>query len=198
MHIYTIKNLINGKMYVGQTVQSNAKMRWYAHCDMMRKGKKSYLYDSMRKYGVENFLWEVVDQANTIDQLNNLETAWATKLRTQGITLYNNRETGNNKKHSPESIEKMRQVHKLRHATTVVSGWKRQDGGAMKGKTHKAETKQKMSISHTGSTRGPLSNNHKEKISLGIKKILAERGNEYRNKISQSVKANWAKRKGVV
>lgn len=134
MYIYTIKNLVNGKMYVGQTIQSNAKMRWYSHCDMARKGKKSYLYDSMRKYGVENFKWEIVDTASDIDQLNMLETKWADKLRSIGITLYNNRKTGNNKKHSLASIEKMRRVHKLRHATTIVGGWKRIDGGPMKGK----------------------------------------------------------------
>ena len=134
MHIYTIKNLVNGKIYVGQTIQANAKMRWYSHCDMVRKGKKSHLYDSMRKHGIENFLWEVVDRANNINELNDLETVWANKLRDQGITLYNNRETGGNKKHSAESIEKMRQVHKLRHATNIIGGWKRRDGGAMKGK----------------------------------------------------------------
>ena len=148
MYIYTIKNLVNGKMYVGQTVQPKAKMRWYAHCDMMRKGKKSYLYDSMRKYGIENFLWEIVDRANTIEELNLLETRWANKLKEQGIVLYNNRETGGNKKHSAESIEKMRQVQKLRHATNNIGGWKRKDGGAMKGKKHSVETRKKMSISH--------------------------------------------------
>lgn len=148
MYIYTIKNLVNGKMYVGQTVQSNAKMRWYSHCDMMRKGKKSYLYDSMRKHGIENFLWEVVDQADTVTELNELETTWANKLRAQGIVLYNNRQTGNNKKHSAESIEKMRQVHKLRHATNKIGGWKRRDGGGMKGKHHKEASKIKSSLSN--------------------------------------------------
>jgi group I intron endonuclease len=114
---------------------------------MARKGQKSYLYDSMRKHGIENFLWEVVDQATNINQLNDLESVWANKLRDQGITLYNNRETGSNKTHSAESIEKMRQVHKLRHATNVIGGWKRRDGGAMKGKNHKEETKILMSQS---------------------------------------------------
>lgn len=136
MYIYTIKNLVNGKMYVGQTVQSNPKMRWYAHCDMMRKGKKSHLYDSMRKHGVENFLWEVVDTAISIEHLNNLETTWANKLKEQGIVLHNNRETGGNKRHSAKSIEKMRAVHKLRHATQTIGGWKRRDGGPMLGKKH--------------------------------------------------------------
>lgn len=140
MYIYTIKNLVNGKMYVGQIIQTNPKMRWYAHCDMMRKGKKSHLYDSMRKHGVESFLWEVVDTAVSIEHLNNLETAWANKLKEQGIVLYNNRETGGNKRHSAESIGKMRAVHKLRHATQTIGGWKRRDGGAMFGKKHNRVT----------------------------------------------------------
>lgn len=135
MYIYTIKNLINGKMYVGQTIQANAKMRWYSHLDYARKGKKSHLYDSMRKHGVENFVWKVVDCADTIDQLNDLETAWADRLRAQGKILFNNRQTGGNKRHSAASIEKMRQVHKQRHANNHIGGWKRRDGGPMKGKT---------------------------------------------------------------
>ena len=134
-------------MYVGQTVQANAKMRWYAHCAMVRKGKKSHLYDSMRKHGIEKFVWEIVAQANNIEELNELETVWANKLKAQGITLYNNRETGGNKKHSAESIMKMKEVHKLRHATNIIGGWKRRDGGAMKGKMHKEDTKILMSQS---------------------------------------------------
>ena len=115
-------------------------MRWYSHCDMMRKGKKSHLYDSMRKYGIDQFDWVIVDTATSIEQLNELETMWANKLRDAGIVLYNNRETGNNKKHSLESIEKMKQVHKLRHANNVIGGWKRRDGGPMKGKTQNKVT----------------------------------------------------------
>ena len=88
----------------------------------------------MRKQGVSQFEWVVVDSASSISELNDLETAWANKFRNQGITLYNNRETGNNKRHSPESIEKMRKVHTLRHATQHIGGWKRKDGGAMLGK----------------------------------------------------------------
>jgi hypothetical protein len=39
----------------------------------------------------------------------------------------------------------MQNSQKLRHATTKVGGWKRCDGGPMKGKTHNNETKEKMS-----------------------------------------------------
>lgn len=151
MYIYTINNLFNGKMYVGQTVQSNAKMRWYSHQADARSGKKSHLYDSIRKYGVENFLWEVVDSAGDIDQLNELETLWANKLRAQGVVLYNNRGTGKNKRHSAESIERMknaqRKAHTRRRTEGREGGWKRIDGGAMRGKKHKEGTKILMSQS---------------------------------------------------
>jgi len=151
MYIYTIKNLINGKMYVGQTVQSNPKMRWYSHQADARKGKKSHLYDSMRKHGVETFLWKVVETTTSLDKLNELEKTWADQLRAQGITLYNNRETGNNRTHSPESIEKMRWVkreeHARRRAEGREGGWERIDGGPMKGKKHNEYTRMLMSQS---------------------------------------------------
>ena len=55
--------------------------------------------------------------------------------------MYNNREAGGNKTHSAESIKRMKTAQKLRHATTNVGGWKRQDGGAMKGKVHPGKGK---------------------------------------------------------
>ena len=133
MYIYKITNQVNGKVYIGQTIQSNPKMRWYSHVDYCRKGRKSHLYDSMRKHGIENFLWEVIDQGKSVDELNLLEAKWLEQYRAVG-EVYNNREAGGNKLHSKESIEKMRLVHKLRHANNIIGGWKRCDGGPMKGK----------------------------------------------------------------
>lgn len=53
--IYKIINLINEKIYIGQTVKS-LEERWYEH---IRWGKNNdlnhHLYSSMRKYGAENF-----------------------------------------------------------------------------------------------------------------------------------------------
>jgi group I intron endonuclease len=136
MHIYKITNIANSKVYIGQTVQKNPKMRWYAHLADARRGKKSYLLDSIRKYGQESFVWEVIDHAQSIDELNTKEGYWLNHFRSQGIVVYNNREAGGNKTHSAASIERMRASQKLRHDTTSVGGWKRRDGGAMKGKSH--------------------------------------------------------------
>jgi group I intron endonuclease len=150
MIIYKITNHINNKVYIGQTIQTNPKMRWYSHQADARKGKKSHLYDSMRKHGVENFVWEVIAQAESIEELNKLEANWLAHYRILG-EVYNNREAGNNKLHSEESIEKMRRAKKDEHARRRregrEGGWKRRDGGPMKGKAHKESTKILMSQS---------------------------------------------------
>jgi group I intron endonuclease len=51
---YLIINIINGKVYVGKTVDS-LQRRWNRHKWDACNGKKTYLHRAMRKYGIENF-----------------------------------------------------------------------------------------------------------------------------------------------
>jgi len=75
--IYKIKNLINGKVYIGQSV--NIERRWAGHRQTVKNsGDKSYdfpLYKSIRKYGIENFDFEVLEICK-IEDLNRLEKKW--------------------------------------------------------------------------------------------------------------------------
>jgi len=143
MHIYKITNTANGKVYIGQTIQKNPKMRWYQHCADARKGNKTHLCNSIKKYGVDKFKWEVIDSANSLDDLNTKEQHWLDYFR-QFTECYNIREAGGNKLHSPDSIEKMRVAQKAAHARRRANGtdtWVRKDGGAMKGKAHPGKGK---------------------------------------------------------
>jgi group I intron endonuclease len=138
MHIYRITNTINNKMYIGQTIQKNPKMRWYDHCARTRNGQNNHLYNSMRLYGVDNFVWEVIDSADTLDELNLKEQHWLDEYR-KITEVYNIREAGNNKTHSEKSKEKMKESQTQAHARRRAKGtdtWTRRDGGAMKGKAH--------------------------------------------------------------
>ena len=138
MHIYRITNVINNKMYIGQTIQKNPKMRWYDHCARTRNGQNNHLYNSMRKYGVENFVWEVIDSASTIEELNLKEQQWLDEYR-KITEVYNLREAGNNKTHSEQSKQKMKESQRQAHARRRAEGkdtWVRKDGGAMLGKPH--------------------------------------------------------------
>jgi group I intron endonuclease len=58
--IYLIKNMINGKVYVGSTV--NAKRRKYSHFTALRKNKhhNAHLQFSFNKYGEENFEYYII------------------------------------------------------------------------------------------------------------------------------------------
>ncbi len=111
-------------------------MRWYSHlADARSMKRKGYLQNSINKHGPENFYWEVIDQAVSLDELNQKEIQWLDYYKKTN-KVYNLREAGDNKRHSPKSIKKMKQIHKQRHATTKVGGWTRRDGGPMKGKEH--------------------------------------------------------------
>ena len=97
------------------------------------------MFNAINKYGVENFLWEVIDQASDVDSLNKLEEYYVEKYNSINEG-YNIRKAGNNKLHNAQSKEKMRLAQRVAHARRRAEGrdggWKRIDGGPMKGKKH--------------------------------------------------------------
>lgn len=62
--IYKITNLINNKCYIGKT--NNSERRQKDHQRLaMTEGHKEYdkaLYQAMRKYGIENFTFEMIEE----------------------------------------------------------------------------------------------------------------------------------------
>jgi group I intron endonuclease len=62
MIIYKITNNINGKKYVGQHC-GNSESRWKQHLAQAFNKENPYpLYRAMRKYGMENFTYEVLEE----------------------------------------------------------------------------------------------------------------------------------------
>jgi group I intron endonuclease len=80
MKIYAIKNRVNGKIYVGLTTRSIEK-RWKEHVSNYRKLNFA-LYRAFRKYGVENFSIEELENVDTLEELVKRETEWITQLDT--------------------------------------------------------------------------------------------------------------------
>lgn len=68
-YIYQIVNKINGKIYVGKTEFSLEK-RFKEHCaDSKKEGKeKRPLYAAMRKYGIENFYIELLEETDNPEE----------------------------------------------------------------------------------------------------------------------------------
>lgn len=86
--IYKITNQINGKIYIGQSI--DIQQRWKQHKQQV-KGIRSNnkLYQAMREYGIENFLFEIIEQCEFSQQeLDERQRYW--------IKYYNSYENGYN------------------------------------------------------------------------------------------------------
>ena len=82
MEIYKITNNLNGMIYIGQTrrtVAERVKQHLY---------QQSKIGKAMTKYGTENFSIDVIDHADTQEELDSLERFW--------IAFYNSCENGYN------------------------------------------------------------------------------------------------------
>ena len=62
MWVYKITNIINNKCYIGIT--DNLENRWYQHkhCPFWKSSKETPLYKAIRKYGLENFKFEILEE----------------------------------------------------------------------------------------------------------------------------------------
>jgi group I intron endonuclease len=75
--IYKIENLINGKVYIGKSIDIDNRIRNHKSESF---NSKSNAYDTaihraIRKYGVDNFSFEIVEECGRVD-LNQKEQYW--------------------------------------------------------------------------------------------------------------------------
>jgi len=192
MYIYLITNLVNNKKYVGQTINDPLK-RWTAHKSKTKSGSDFAINNALRKYGVENFQFEVIDDTNeNIDQLNESEIKWIAYYDTYDGVGYNMTSGGDNyirseetrnkisealkgekhhfygKKFSDETKEKMRQATLgMKHTEESIKKMSGENHHNY-GKTHSEEWKKKMSERMSGSNHPlygkPRSDETKEKL----------------------------------
>lgn len=105
--IYCYTNLINNKRYIGQTI--NPEMRYSAHKSNYQNPKNSeynsLLHKAFRKYGFENFKYEIlVQDIDDINILNDLEIYYISKYNTQAPNGYNV-EAGGKNSSKPKTLE---------------------------------------------------------------------------------------------
>lgn len=65
--IYKAVNLVNWKVYVGQTVQS-VQIRWNSHISDAKSGSYYPFHKALRKYGVCMFSFEVIAEVDRNDE----------------------------------------------------------------------------------------------------------------------------------
>jgi group I intron endonuclease len=106
--IYLIRNKINNKKYIGQTIRAlNDRIN-----DYKRGFGNDYLNNSFKKYDWDNFEFSIIDTAQSIEELNSKEIKYIIKYDTTNKNLgYNIESGGGNAIPSMDTLEKMSRSH---------------------------------------------------------------------------------------
>lgn len=117
-YVYKTTNLINGRVYIGKHSCSEYDPSYY--------GSGKLLKEAIRKYGKENFVNELLLEADTEQELNELEKKTINEFRQQyGRKLYNIAEGGSggdtisglSEEDRNLFIEKMTEINRQRTST---------------------------------------------------------------------------------
>lgn len=151
---------VTDKWYIGQTV--NPEKRFNCHIDRaINKKDKTYFYNSIRKYGLENFVYFVLEENVLRENLNMREMGWI-EYYYSFYCGYNMTAGGSQTIFSEEFKEKMTEANKGRIP------WNKGKHGIFS-----EETLKKISESHKGNpgywTNKHLSEETKKKLSESLK-----------------------------
>ena len=147
MIIYIAINKINNKCYIGQTVGTlNTRKREHFY-DSSRDNL--YFHNALKKYGKENFTWEILRECESILELNRMEVFYIWLLKTKKPNGYNLTDGGKNSRLSEEIKNKIRIARKGGKASKETKKIMQIINAGIRnpfyGKHHSDETKRKIS-----------------------------------------------------
>lgn len=180
-YVYVIGNRVNWKVYVGQA--KNPSQRKATHFYAARHGNEKPLYRSMRKHGVENFVFNVLEEC--VDELiNEREQFWVAHFdsfnpeRGYNLTSGGNQHffvseetkrkiSQNNSSHRPEVKLKLSRAGKRKHTVEenekirqVLKRRAIELGAPFKGKKHSEEAKRRIGRSNSIAQQGTKNSQH--------------------------------------
>lgn len=82
MIIYKATNIINGKSYIGQSIQT-IEQRKTNHIRCALNNASQEFPTVLRKYGIDSFKWEILCECESIDELNKKEIFYIKKYDTK-------------------------------------------------------------------------------------------------------------------
>lgn len=172
MIVYRAKNKINNKSYIGITTKT-LEHRKITHQKAAKYSNRKF-YTALNKYGFGNFEWSVLEECNSITELENKEVYYIEKYDSlnNGYNLTSGGES--TKEYSDESKELMRNAR---------IDWHKSNRNGFKGKTHTKEVRKRISEKMKGrpspNKDKELSETHRENLSKSQKEWLKH--NEHPN-----------------
>jgi len=212
IYIYKIINQLDNKVYIGQTV--NPARRWRDHQCLTKDKQEQYIHRAMNKYGIENFLFEIIavckttNDANIVEmeiikQYNSRDKNYGYNVAPGGESPWNRglppeQQPMFGKHHSEESKLKssISNTGKIRTHYKVRSKQIKDKKYGMTGRKHSNETKEKMSVAHSNisdETRAKMSKNRfgstistETKLKMSEAKVGKKKSEQTKQKMSKS------------
>lgn len=192
MHfLYRITDTLNNKIYIGKS--NNPSRRWTHHKNQAKKEKPiQYIHRAIAKYGVENFIFEVIATCKTQEDAEETEIQLIVQYNSRDKHFGYNVSPGGDgikaglpphmypmygKKQSEHQKQRMSEVH----AGKIMSEESRAKMAASaktrapnrKGEKHSEESKRKMSDTKRGRK---LSEETKQKMAEARKRYWNNKG----------------------
>lgn len=177
--IYKATNTVNGKVYIGQTVES-LNDRIGGHITKVNNGSCYCFHNAIRKHGVDVFTWEAICFCSSKAEANKKESEFIIIFSSKVPTGYNMTDGGEGTlgcRPSKETRAKLSKAQKMFIQRTGKINFL--------GMKHTPESRAKITTAQLGKKRGPHSAKHKENIRAALQgRKLTE---EQKLKISKSL-----------
>lgn len=184
--VYVICNLINDHFYVGSSV--DCEQRINSHVSRLNRGRhiNPHLQNAWNKYGGNDFeclILETCDrsQMREIEQwyLDNTEPEYNIRKKAAGRYEGHNKKPFNEEHRRRLSIaqkgkalteETRRKISESKTGTRLTIEHRHKISESLMGKRHTEEARRRMSVARSGQTMKPQSEEHRRKISEGLKR----------------------------
>ena len=184
----------SNKIYIGITI-TNLKERQRTHLRDTKKGSKLPFHNAIRKYGIENLVWEIIDNENDFQKLKKLEIKYIEEFNSfnKGYNRTLGGEGTFGLKHTKEQIE-----NNSKRRKEFLSDKKNRDKISQSVLNANKENPQ-IGKNHSNlmKDRFKIVKNRKE-VSDGMKKFLSNKENRLKHSIDRGGKPFKVKKDGVV
>jgi group I intron endonuclease len=187
-YVYKITNKVNNKIYIGKS--NDPKLRWKKHLYTVKYGDKKcgfqYIHAAIRKHGVDNFIFEVIEICDLEEVALEKEVYWVkyyqSNNREIGYNLTDGGEGVSGRKYSDE--EKLQKsiymtnyyANHIHPSTgrTLTEKHKKIISKSNKGRVQSTEVKQKISAANSGIGNGQYGKKYSIKERQQLSKSISE------------------------
>ncbi len=197
-YIYKITNKLNGNFYIGYT--NNPKRRWKDHKQCAKSGEASRFYNAVRKYGNDQFTFEVIEELPSAEAAKNREIELIAELDPEynstagGDGMLNpspelRRKMSEAIRNSPKNEGRLARAWETRRSLVTEEEWSIIMSGAQSNMTpEQKEEKARKWAESWGNRTDEAEAERQRKRAETVASWTPEQHEEYRQKLSESNK----------